>query len=137
MNTERKVLQNRISYRKNKDKYNSYRREISKSSPEIRIYRGLQTAKGRAKRKGIEFDIILEDLFPLPTHCPVLNFPLDYTVSGKASYNSPSIDRIDSTQGYIKGNVMIISYKANTIKNNATPLELRTIADFYERILKK
>lgn len=43
--------------------------------------------------------------------------------------DSYSLDRIDSSKGYIKGNVWVISLRANRIKNDSTPDELRLIAD--------
>lgn len=43
-----------------------------------------------------------------------------------------SLDRKDNSLGYVKGNVVIVSLKANKIKRDATPLELRQVADFYE-----
>jgi hypothetical protein len=50
--------------------------------------------------------------------------------------NSPSLDRIDNTKGYIKGNIMVISNKANTMKNNATPKELTKFARWILKIYK-
>ena len=86
----------------------------------------LNRSKSRAKQKGFEHNIELNDI-KIPDNCPLLEIPL---IKGKKSVqeNSPTLDRIDSSKGYIKGNVWVISYKANTIKSNATPEELLRIA---------
>ena len=86
----------------------------------------LNRSKSRAKRKGFEHNIKLDDII-IPDNCPLLGIPL---IKGENSVqaNSPTLDRIDSSKGYVKGNVWVISYKANTIKSNATPEELLTIA---------
>lgn len=103
--------------------------------------------KANAKRKGIEFTLKFDDVM-WPTHCPVLGAELDYSIrrsnkregrgSGGHHVNkatTPSFDRIDPTKGYVKGNVIIVSSRANTIKNNATPEELRRVAAFYTQLI--
>ena len=39
--------------------------------------------------------------------------------------------RIDNGKGYIVGNVIVVSFRANTIKSNATVEELERVAFFY------
>lgn len=91
------------------------------------------SAKTRAKEKGREFDIIVDDLLPLPTHCPVFGFELTppAPVYERTSY---SLDRIDNTKGYIKGNIIVVSKFANSIKRDATKEELSKIAKFYSEL---
>lgn len=52
---------------------------------------------------------------------------LQYIPGGYSDY-SPSIDRIDSTKGYTKDNIQIISSIANRMKWNATKEQLITFA---------
>ena len=90
-------------------------------------------AKRRAKEKGLEFNIDKTDI-DIPIICPILGIPIVkvYT-KGKntgPTPNSPSLDRIDNSKGYIKDNVRVISHKANTMKHNATPLELIRFAEW-------
>lgn len=82
----------------------------------------LVSARGRAKEKGIPFNIVSADI-PVPEVCPVLGLKLVIGV-GACSDSSPSIDRIIPSLGYVKGNVRVISRRANRIKNDATPDEL-------------
>lgn len=100
-----------------------------KTNPDFVRYQMLCNAKDRAKNKNIPFDILLEDII-LPDVCPVLGIPL--TRGAKtATDNSPTLDRIDSTKGYVKGNVHVISKRANTIKNCGTPDEHRRIYEYF------
>lgn len=86
----------------------------------------LNGAKQRAKRFGLPFNIELDDIV-IPTHCPALGITLQYGI-GKMHFASPTLDRIIPELGYVKGNVAVISLKANTIKNNATPEEIKKVA---------
>jgi hypothetical protein len=85
----------------------------------------LKAARYRAKKAGIEFSIIVEDI-TIPDLCPILGIPLEKG-NGRPTDNSPNIDRIDCTKGYIKGNVWVISHRANRIKNDASLEELEKI----------
>ena len=84
----------------------------------------LHSAKTRAKEKGWEFNLDESDII-IPKICPILEIDLLPGGVGKQTFNSPSIDRIDSTKGYIKGNIRIISLRANMMKNDASLQELQ------------
>lgn len=83
-------------------------------------------AKRRALKSGIKFNIEISDVI-IPERCPALGIPLR-VLSG--SDNSPTIDRVDNRFGYIKGNIAVISMRANTIKNCASIEELEKILSF-------
>ena len=63
-----------------------------------------------------------------------LHNPLSEINEGVSAANSPSVDRIVPELGYVKGNVQIISHKANTIKSNATLEDLKLMVEHMERI---
>lgn len=92
-----------------------------------------KTKQYHAKKKNIVFKLRFKDLY-FPTHCPVLGIKLDYWVHGKVTMNSPSFERLDSNIGYIKSNVLIVSMKANTMKNSASLKELKSLVVFLEKI---
>jgi len=98
----------------------------------------LYIARKRAKKKGMDFFISAADI-PVPKTCPVLGIPL--VVGGKNATGflnqSPTIDRIDNTKGYIPGNVMVVSLRANRIKSDATVGELGKIYKFYKQLKGK
>lgn len=86
----------------------------------------LEQARVRAKRKGADFTITVDDII-IPEYCPLLNIKLESTNVARR-WNSPSLDRIDNTKSYIKGNIRVISYLANSMKTNATLDQLRLFA---------
>lgn len=81
-------------------------------------------AKNRAKTKGLPFNITADDI-PIPDVCPVFGVPL--VSSSKITDNTPSIDRLVPELGYTKGNVVVISLKANRLKGHGTTEELERL----------
>jgi hypothetical protein len=65
-----------------------------------------------------------------PEVCPILKMKIDWGMNGRQP-NSPSLDRIDSTKGYIPGNVMIMSDLANKMKQNATEEQLNQFSRYH------
>lgn len=106
-------------------------RQQDYSTTEKKKTRVLNNAKINAKKKGREFSIAAEDI-DIPLKCPVLGIPLEF--GGKQRDCSASIDRIDSSKGYIKGNVQVISWKANNLKGSATLEELRLMVKYLENL---
>ena len=86
-------------------------------------------AKVRSKKKGWEFNLDLDALTAsAPTVCPLLDIELHYgKPTGYHNPAAPSLDRFDSSKGYTKDNIWIISRRANLIKNDATVQELSLI----------
>ena len=97
----------------------------------------LSQTRRSARKRGWKFNI---DLAHLQTvfvkNCPILGVRLNYGGTGRhAKPNSASIDRINSKRGYVLGNVAIISYRANLIKNDGTADEHRKIARYMASFL--
>jgi hypothetical protein len=113
---------------KNRDKIRVYGYEYSQKNPQKIL---LLSAKHRSIKKGVVCTIKEEDIH-IPTICPVLGIAIEkvFNPDGKrgACEGSPSLDRIDNTKGYIKGNIQVISNKANSMKNSATPEQLLKFA---------
>jgi len=98
-----------------------------------RMSANLQAAKTRCKDTDIEFTVELQDLTPFPLTCPVLGIELDWLYEGRGGCDrSPSLDRLDPNQGYVKDNVAIISSKANRIKNDGNIEEVAAVLRWLE-----
>lgn len=96
-------------------------------------------ARRRSKLNSIPFELTkqdVKDLYPVDGRCPVFGIEL-VTNSKVTKDNSPSLDRIIPEKGYVKGNVIIISHKANRIKNNATVEELKKLVCFLDKEANK
>ena len=91
-------------------------------------------AKERAKKKNMDFNLVKKDIH-FPEVCPVFNIKLEH---GRKDWkNSPTIDRIDNTKGYLIDNCIVVSCLANTIKNSATPKQILKVGNFYKKLYKE
>jgi hypothetical protein len=96
----------------------------------------VSAAKYRAKQQRVPFDLQPDDI-NVPEFCPILGIKLERNYSGKTGGHqdcSPSLDRIRPDEGYVKGNVWVISNRANRIKNDGTLEEHRLIVSALEKV---
>lgn len=103
------------------DKRKLYSKDYRRRNPEIRLLSG---ARDRARDQGLEFNLELKDI-TVPKLCPVFNIPMEV-----GTPYAPSLDKIDPTKGYVKGNIQVISTKANLMKQNASRKELEAFAEW-------
>jgi len=107
------------------EKHRIYKRKWYINNIEKALFGG---AKKRAKEKNIKFNIKVKDIV-IPKICPIFKVPLQI----KHPKWAPSLDRIDNTKGYIKGNVMVISRYANILKRDATLNDLKKLVKFLNK----
>ena len=111
------------------------REQLNEVSRLLRRVKGQRTTAtgicSRAKKKGMEADFKHLVSLSCPAICPALGSPISFgTPKGTPSENVASFDRIDSRLGYVSGNVQIISYLANAMKNRATRDQLDSFANW-------
>lgn len=109
----------------------AYVREWQKANP---INCLIVMAKQRAKKRGLEFSIKKENI-TIPDICPVLGIPLK-PGSGVGGHcdSSPTLDRVDNSKGYVVGNIRVISFRANTLKSDATIEEIEKILNYMKSV---
>jgi len=96
--------------------------------------RSVRHVKHRAKKNGVKFTLTPECLLAKWTgRCPVFGTVLRFN-EGRFGPNSPSLDRLKPKRGYTPNNVVILSYRANAIKNDANAAMLYRLAQWLEKI---
>ena len=131
-NRDKQLLYQNEWYQKNKESQSIYqskriKERVGCKSTENQLY---YAAKHRAKLKGLDFNLEKSDVV-IPQYCPVFtHLELDKKNSGNSKANSPTLDRIDNTKGYVKGNIKVISHKANSLKSSGTIPEFLKIIEY-------
>jgi hypothetical protein len=124
-------LEQSRKYRKaNKDKYYNDQQRKRETKP-VFLSQLLYNAKTRAVKKNIEFDLTKEFLEELldssEMKCSVtgLEMNLECHSRKKANPFKCSIDRIDSSRGYLQDNVRFVCWAVNQMKADRTDEELK------------
>lgn len=120
----------------NSEKYLGRLRELRAANPVAAL---IHNSKGRAKRAGIKYSITAADI-KMTANCPCCSVEMHSRNSGPAKCGaidqSPSLDRIIPSLGYIPGNVAVICFRCNTIKGNATVAEMKQVLSWMESLEK-
>jgi ribosomal protein L28 len=119
-------------YQIHKEERSIQGREKHRADPRLEL---LAKAKDRAKKLGRECDIELTDII-LVDNCPLTGRKLEIGTR-KSHSNSPTLDRIDNTRGYVKGNVAVVSHVANSAKKNLLLEELVMMGKWAEQEITK
>lgn len=99
-------------------------KHYDESSYEYRLW---CAARYRAKKKQLPFTIKVTDIV-IPEYCPVLGVRMV-----RGSKNAPSIDRLRGGAGYVPGNIVVMSRRANALKGDATTQEIIKILSFMRK----
>lgn len=95
-------------------------RRIETRKADVRVYM-LSAARERAKKRGLPYDLTIDDII-VPERCPVFPWLVLEVASGKQGGlpNSPALDRFVPSLGYVRGNVQVISNRANSLKGDGS-----------------
>lgn len=94
-------------------------------------------AKSRAKRDGVEFLLTIDDVaaaWPQDNRCPIFGTEFAKQAGSGGGAQSPTLDRIVPSLGYVPGNIAVISNRANGIKSDATPEEVLAVGRWMQQV---
>jgi hypothetical protein len=121
-NVKNKSLENR---KLSKEKYEELGKKYIKSM--------WWRAKKRSEKSGVSFNIRIDDIL-MPDICPVFGFKFEVGNGKGPTDKSPSLDRIDNSKGYVKGNIQVISFKANKMKNDCNVDDVEKLLCFMKSV---
>lgn len=108
----------------NKSRNNRFKHAIKNGDIEFYIKRRINTIKSRALKNNIDFNLDAEYLISLWNkqngNCFYSNIPMKNSMKkdGFQSWDGPSLDRIEPTLGYIKGNIVWCIFGINSFKQS-------------------
>ncbi len=100
--------------------------------PHHRLY---LLAQRRAKRDKLPFDLTsdyIKSIWPKDNKCPILGTTFKFGIKNK--HELATIDKMNPKKGYVKGNVVIISFRANQLKRDIEDIEIfNKLYQFYKK----
>jgi len=120
----RKLYMN-VAEPKRKQKNREFYEETGKL-PNIKLHNLLNTAKNRANKNNLKFNLDIDYLRTLWLNqnglCYYTDQPMKWAKQ-KVSFYSPSLDKLDPSKGYVKGNVAFCLFAINSFKQELTSKE--------------
>lgn len=121
----------------NQSRSRRLKNSIENGDFEFYIRRRIGTIKSRAEKRNLDFDLDIEYLVDLwkkqNGRCFYSNIPMNNSMKkdGFQSWDGPSLDRIETTNGYVKGNVVWCTFGINSFKQS---LSLQSFEDMVKSI---
>ncbi len=129
----KKAKTQKLSYEKWKKKFNENKNSCMQRAKTYII----GNIRSRATVNKLPFNLTHEDIH-IPDKCPVLDLNLTFYVDGFSERNNTiSVDRLIPELGYVKGNIRMISMKANRLKSNASFEEIELLYNWMKKELGK
>ena len=100
----------------------------------------LNKTRSEARRHGVPFELEEDDiqlLLDSTPRCPVTDIPLFNTRGQGGGPNTPNLVRLVAHKGFTPTNIVVLSRKARSMRQNASPTELRRLADLIEESERK
>ena len=113
----KKVYKNKVVPRGKDRSEDDYKKDLLK---------GMQS---RARTYGIPMDVTIDDIV-ITDLCPIFGTPMFW--GDTLTNDNPTVDRVVPALGYVKGNICVISHRANRQKNSSTLEELKMILAYME-----
>jgi len=111
-------------------------RKARYAMPENRTAMLLHGARNRALKFDVPFDLIFDDVYPAIAagKCPKTGLSFDLAPHPELRRHplAPSIDRVDSSKGYVRGNVQIVCNWYNLAKQDLSESD---VLDFCRRVV--
>lgn len=116
-----------------------YKREKENNPISLWIHKNFLGVKSRAKCNNIDFELTEDNLknFLISQNYKCIYCESDFDFNGTRTnkMKSPTVDRILPQYGYVSKNMVLCCYRCNSIKMDATYIELRKMSYVLESLL--
>lgn len=101
----------------------------ARSPREFWARNALNRIRKRANELGVPFGITMDELLDrMPERCPIFGTELIYGTDGNAQDDTASVDRLICDGGYVSSNIVVMSFRANRMKSDASLNEIEQVA---------